>query len=172
MALRPKVLKIKAQKFELKKLQLLEVTKERVAALEPLLQDIYNSRRPKPNDYEARRELVRVFNDIAKDIFGHSNDIPVVVEFGSFVMDLFTTSSDLDLSVNFKKVTDPFPREKKIKTLRKFARKLYAIQSKGSRCYRAIHLFSKKEGSLCIYRLIGIEKGNAVEIIKENMKPV
>ncbi|KAL8545518.1 hypothetical protein ACS0TY_005608 [Phlomoides rotata] len=131
MALRPKVLKIKAQKFELKKLQLLEVTKERVAALEPLLQDIYNSRRPKPNDYETRRELVRVFNDIAKDIFGHSNDIPVVVEFGSFVMDLFTTSSDLDLSVNFKKVTDPFPREKKIKTLRKFARKLYAIQSIG-----------------------------------------
>ncbi|KAL8536897.1 hypothetical protein ACS0TY_012176 [Phlomoides rotata] len=72
MALRPKVLKIKAQKFELKKLQLLDqVTKERVAALEPLLQDIYNSRRPKPNDYEARRELVRVFNDIAKDIFGN-----------------------------------------------------------------------------------------------------
>lgn len=65
------VLQIKAEKFERKKLQLLEVTKERVAALEPLLQDIYSSRLPKPNDYETRREIVRVFNDIAKDIFGN-----------------------------------------------------------------------------------------------------
>lgn len=65
--------------------------------------------------------LILVFSDKSKDI-------PVVVEFGSFVMDLFSTTSDLDLSVNFSSSAD-FPREKKIQTLRKFARKLYAIQS-------------------------------------------
>lgn len=65
------VLQIEAEKSELKKLQLLEVTKERVSALEPVLQDIYYSRRPKPADYEKRKDLVRCFNDMAKDIFGN-----------------------------------------------------------------------------------------------------
>lgn len=53
-----------------------------------------------------------------------------MVEFGSFVMDLFSTTSDLDLSVNFSTAAVAVSREKKIQTLRKFARKLYAIQSK------------------------------------------
>ncbi|KAL6562852.1 hypothetical protein OROHE_005439 [Orobanche hederae] len=131
MAWGRKVLLKKAEKCELKKLQLLKFTKELVLALEPLLEDVYANRRPKPTDYEVRRDLVRVFNEIAKEIYGHSKDIPVVVEFGSFVMDLFSTTSDLDLSVNFCTTTVPCPREKKIQTLRKFARKLYAIQSKG-----------------------------------------
>ncbi|PIN21560.1 S-M checkpoint control protein CID1 [Handroanthus impetiginosus] len=131
MAYRAKVLQKKAEKFELKKLQVLQVTKERVSALEPLLQDVYANRRPKTTDYEVRRDLVRVFNEIAKELYGNSKDIPVVVEFGSFVMDLFGTTSDLDLSVNFNTATVPFPREKKIQTLRKFAKKLYALQSKG-----------------------------------------
>lgn len=60
---------------------------------------------------------------------GTSKDVPIVVEFGSFVMDLFSSTSDLDLSVNFSTSGVDFPREKKIQTLRKFARKLYAIQS-------------------------------------------
>lgn len=60
---------------------------------------------------------------------GNSKNAPVVVEFGSFVMDLFSTTSDLDLSVNFNANAD-FSREKKIQTLRKFAKKLYSLQSK------------------------------------------
>lgn len=60
---------------------------------------------------------------------GTSKNVPVVVEFGSFVMDLFSTTSDLDLSVNFSSSGVDFPREKKIQTLRKFAKKLYALQS-------------------------------------------
>ncbi|KAL3623980.1 hypothetical protein CASFOL_032796 [Castilleja foliolosa] len=126
-----RALQKKAEKFELKKFRVLKVDKELVLGLEPLLQDVYANRHPKPADYEVRRDLVRVFNEIAKEIYGHSKDIPVVVEYGSFVMDIFSTSSDLDLSVNFSTTTVPFPREKKIQTLRKFAKKLYAIQSKG-----------------------------------------
>ncbi|KAL8527923.1 hypothetical protein ACS0TY_005657 [Phlomoides rotata] len=67
---------------------------------------------------------------MAKDIYGNSNDTPVVKEFGSFVMDLFSTTSDLDLSVNFR-TKAPLSREQKIKTLKKFAKKLYYIQEKG-----------------------------------------
>ncbi|KAL7157730.1 hypothetical protein ABFS83_02G096600 [Erythranthe nasuta] len=131
MALRAKVLQKKAERFELKKLQVLKLTKDGISSLEPLFQDVYASCRPKPMDYQVRRDLIRVFNDIAKEIYGNSKENPVVVEFGSFVMDLFSISSDLDLSVNFSTTAVDFPREKKIQTLRKFAKKLYAMQSKG-----------------------------------------
>lgn len=43
-------------------------------------------------------------------------------------MDLFTAKSDLDLSVNFGNKASEFSREKKIQRLRKFAKKLYALQ--------------------------------------------
>ncbi|KAL2553223.1 protein HESO1-like [Forsythia ovata] len=131
MALRAKVLQKKAEKFESKKLQGPTVTKERASALEPLLQDVYAIRRPKQSDYEPRRDLILVFNEIAKEIYGYSKVTPVVVGFGSFLMDLFSATSDLDLSVNFSTNAVEFPREKKIQTLRKFAKKLYALQSKG-----------------------------------------
>ncbi|XP_073065445.1 uncharacterized protein [Primulina eburnea] len=130
MALRAKVLRKKAEKFEAKQLEVHKVTKERISALESLLQDVYVIRRPKANDYKVRRELISVFNEIAKEIYGNSKKAPVVVEFGSFVMDLFSATSDLDLSVNFN-TNAHFPREKKIQTLRKFAKKLYSLQSKG-----------------------------------------
>lgn len=65
------VLQKKAEKFELKKLQVLKLTRERVSALESLLQDVYGNRRPKPIDYEVRRDLIRVFNEIAKEIYGN-----------------------------------------------------------------------------------------------------
>lgn len=130
MALRAKVLRKKAEKFEVKQLKVHKVTKEHMSALESLLQDVYVIRRPKANDYKVRRELICVFNEIAKEIYGNLKNAPVVVEFGSFVMDLFSATSDLDLSVNFKANAD-FSREKKIQTLRKFAKKLYSLQSKG-----------------------------------------
>ncbi|KAL0422067.1 UNVERIFIED_CONTAM: Terminal uridylyltransferase 4 [Sesamum latifolium] len=147
MALRAKVLQKKAEKFELKKLQVLEVTKERVSALEPLLQDVYASRRPKPTDYEVR----------------NSKEVPVIVEFGSFVMDLFSNTSDLDLSVNFRTNGVAFPREKKIQTLRKFARKLYAIQSKGH-IYGVLPITTAKVPILkCVDRGTGVECDISVE---------
>ncbi|KAL8527919.1 hypothetical protein ACS0TY_005653 [Phlomoides rotata] len=131
MEMSAKDLQIEAEKCELEKLQLLEVTKERVSALETLLQDIYDSRHPTLNDYAMRKDLVRCFNAMAKDIYGNSKNTPVVEEFGSFVMDLFSTTSDLDLSINFRTAKATFSREKKIKTLKTFAKKLYYIQDKG-----------------------------------------
>lgn len=50
--------------------------------------------------------------------------------FGSFTMDLFTTKSDLDLSVNFSNDMDgQFARKDKISVIRKFAKVLHKHQS-------------------------------------------
>lgn len=65
------VLQTKAKKFELRKLKDLKTTEKGLLDLEPLLQDVYASRHPKPTDYEVRRDLVRVFNEIAKEIYGN-----------------------------------------------------------------------------------------------------
>lgn len=73
------VLQKKAERFELKKLQDVVVTKEGVSNLDSLLQEVYANRRPKPTDYEARKDLIRVFNEIAKEIYGSLFAIMVVI---------------------------------------------------------------------------------------------
>ncbi|KAM3356962.1 hypothetical protein P3S68_023676 [Capsicum galapagoense] len=108
-----------------------KVHAERLSAFEELLNEIYTVCRPKQSDYEVRKDLISAFNEIAKDIYGRSGNVPVVEEFGSFVMDLFLSKSGLDLSVNFDNSSVKFSHEKKIQTLRKFARKLYALQRYG-----------------------------------------
>ncbi|THG23659.1 hypothetical protein TEA_013748 [Camellia sinensis var. sinensis] len=125
------VLRKKAKKRELKGSQKNKLVPEQIPALEELLRDVYVICRPKESDYYNRKDLVRIFNVIAKEIYGKSDDIPVVEQFGSFLMDIFSAKSDLDLSVNFSNNAVDFPKEKKIQTLRKFAKKLYALQRKG-----------------------------------------
>lgn len=61
---------------------------------------------------------------------GSNNGFPVVEAFGSFIMDIFTSKSDLDLSINFSREEAVFPRDRMISVLKKFARRLYALQSK------------------------------------------
>ncbi|KAI3725153.1 hypothetical protein L1987_64930 [Smallanthus sonchifolius] len=131
MALREKVLIKKAEKFELKELEKIIVNRGQLLVLDRLLNDAYVIRRPKPSEYEHRKQLIRVVNEIAREIYGSSASCPVVEEFGSFSMDLFTTESDLDLSINFRNSSLTFPRDQKIKTLRKFARKFYSLQNGG-----------------------------------------
>ncbi|RAL51578.1 hypothetical protein DM860_011080 [Cuscuta australis] len=129
--LRVKVLRKKSERLERKRWQKYVVISEKIPSIEDLLDGVYMSLRPKPSDYEVRRALVFVFNEMAKDIYGPGIDAPVVEEFGSFLMDLFTTKSDLDISVNFGNNEVQFSREKKIQKLRKFAKKLYALQREG-----------------------------------------
>ncbi|XP_027180067.1 protein HESO1-like isoform X2 [Coffea eugenioides] len=131
MALRLKVLSKKVQKFERRGMQNCKLNPERVPALDAILNDVFDVSRPKPHDYDVRKDLVRIFNEIAREIFGKSTDIPIVEEFGSFVMDLFNAKSDLDLSFNFTQSGVQITREKKIQTLRKLAKKFYALQSGG-----------------------------------------
>ena len=58
---------------------------------------------------------------------GYHSGFPKVEALGSFVMDIFTPKSDLDLSVNFNAdETSSFPRKKKVSILRKLAQIFYA----------------------------------------------
>lgn len=57
----------------------------------------------------------------------------MVEGFGSFIMDLFISESDLDLSINFGRPEVELPREKKIETLKKFSKKLHFLQSNSAR---------------------------------------
>lgn len=105
-------------------------TSAHVIDLDRLLYDTFVRQSPKPLDYLNRRDLVRIFNVMAKEIYGSSAGSPVVEEYGSFVMDIFDGKSDLDLSVNFN---DSFEvsRKKTISTLRRFNKKLLHIQRLG-----------------------------------------
>ncbi|KAK7350779.1 hypothetical protein VNO77_09722 [Canavalia gladiata] len=119
-----------AKKLESQKLAMINFTSDVVNILDRLLCDTFDRLCPKPIDYHNRRDLVRIFNMIAKEIYGDSDDTPVVQEYGSFVMDMFDGKSDLDLSINFNDSAE-VPRQKQISTLKRFDRKLHRIRSKG-----------------------------------------
>ncbi|PIA37687.1 hypothetical protein AQUCO_03000320v1 [Aquilegia coerulea] len=68
---------------------------------------------------------------MAKEVYGTSNEVPVVEVFGSFKMDMFTIKSDLDLSLNFSNESVELSRDEKIKALRKLAKKLYRLERHG-----------------------------------------
>lgn len=102
----------------------------RISALEVELNDAFGSRRPNMHDYDNRTDLIRIFNEIAKEIYGKNNECPVVEAFGSFLMDMFNAKSDLDLSINFSDKKAEARRDAKIKALRKFANKFYVLQKK------------------------------------------
>ncbi|PKI72644.1 hypothetical protein CRG98_007021 [Punica granatum] len=131
MALPRKVLLKKASKFELKELKKNNIDPVHLSGLGRILDDVYALRLPKPIDYHNRTDLIRIFNTIAKEVYGNSDECPVVEGFGSFVMDMFTAGSDLDLSINFGSAEVECPREKKIQALKKFSKKLHALQRKG-----------------------------------------
>nr|GME07704.1 protein HESO1-like [Ipomoea batatas] len=123
------VLRKEAAKCQRKTLLKYKIALEKSSGLEELLHGVCLVLFPKPSDYDARRDLIRIFNEIVKEIYGCSRDIPRVVEFGSFTMDLFAAKSDLDLSVNFSNVD--IPRDRKISTLKKLAKKLNLLQRSG-----------------------------------------
>lgn len=131
MALPRKVLLKKVSKLESKELQKYKIDLSCLPNFDKLLDDVYVARRPTKTEFFNRRDLIRIFNAIAKEIYGNSSECPTVVGFGSFVMDMYNTGSDLDLSINFGNPSVQFPREKKIQTLRKFAKKFYSLQRKG-----------------------------------------
>jgi len=96
---------------------------------------VYAILRPKPLDYDQRNTLADVFRKITNQIFGNNDGFPVVEPFGSFTMDIFTSRSDLDLSVNFSANTDDrYTRKEKISVIRKFSKVLYSHQRNGICC--------------------------------------
>ncbi|XP_019168479.1 PREDICTED: protein HESO1-like [Ipomoea nil] len=129
MSFTVEVLREEAAKCQRKTLLKYKIALEKSYGLDELLHGVCLVLFPKPSEYDARRDLVRIINEIVKEIYGCSGDFPCVVEFGSFTMDLFEAKSDLDLSVNFRKVD--ITRARKIQTLKKLAKKLYILQRSG-----------------------------------------
>ncbi|VVB04689.1 unnamed protein product [Arabis nemorensis] len=100
--------------------------------LDKVLNDVYSSIRPVSADYDTRKDLVNSLNAMAIDIYGKGKDSsPVLEAYGSFVMDMFSPQSDLDLSINFCKGTSERPRDSKLQILRRFAEKLSSLQGQG-----------------------------------------
>ncbi|KAI3851675.1 hypothetical protein MKX03_022320 [Papaver bracteatum] len=130
MALEETDLPQRAKKFELKRSQKIRFSPS-ITSVDELLHDVYVARSPRPDEYHNRRDLVRIFNLLAREIYGSSDGFPVVEVFGSFLMDMFSSKSDLDLSINFSNGADNFAREEKIAALRKFANFFYTLQWKG-----------------------------------------
>lgn len=119
-----------AEKLESEKLAKINFNSTRIVDLDALLCDTYDRDCPKPVHYQNRRDLIRIFNMMAKEIYGNSMVSPVVEEYGSFVMDIFNERSDLDLSINFSDSIE-INRMKKIQVLRKFSKKLRSFQKSG-----------------------------------------
>ncbi|XP_078440013.1 protein HESO1-like [Wolffia australiana] len=127
-----KDLRKRLKTLELQSSQHYRFSPERIRTLEELLLGVYNALCPREVDYEHRAHLVRVMDSMAKDSFGPHDGYPKVEAFGSYLMDMFTPQSDLDLSLNFSASGDSsFPRDQKISSLRKFSKILYAQQRSG-----------------------------------------
>ncbi|XWS44627.1 hypothetical protein CRYUN_Cryun15aG0064400 [Craigia yunnanensis] len=125
------VLLKKAKNLEVQGLEKNKIALGSASILDQMLNEVYISRSPKQIDYDNRKDLVRIFNVMVKEIYGNCNGSPIVEGFGSFVMGMFSVESDLDLSINFMNNAAEIPRVKKIQTLHKLAKKLYSIQRGG-----------------------------------------
>ncbi|XP_057420561.1 protein HESO1-like [Lotus japonicus] len=125
------VVSTKQEKLESEILRKIKFTQTCVSELDGLLCDTYVRMCPKEIDSFNRITLLRIFNLVAEELYGNSHDIPVVEGHGSFVMDMFTNVSDLDLSINFHAKRENSLHEK-IKALLRFRDKLDSLEREGS----------------------------------------
>ncbi|KAL5731329.1 hypothetical protein ACHQM5_004068 [Ranunculus cassubicifolius] len=135
-----------------------------LSALDELLHDIYIAGRPSSDNCSLRRELVRTFHVMAREVFGCHDGFPVVEAYGSFIMDIFSNNSDLDLSVNFSNDPAGLPQNEKVKALRKFMKKLFQLQNKGRLCGVEPILTAK----VPILRAVDCQTGIECDISVEN----
>lgn len=123
---------MKASSLEFKKFKESKFHPAFLSELEALLLDVYAGLLPIASEYEQRKQLIRTYDMIVKSIFGNTGGFPVVEAFGSFIMNIFTAKSDLDLSINFNSSnTTCFPRDQAIFVLQRLTKVLYKKQRKG-----------------------------------------
>lgn len=60
-----------AEKLELEKLAKINFNPPHMVDLDALLCDTYNKQCPRPIHYHNRRDLIRIFNVMAKEIYGN-----------------------------------------------------------------------------------------------------
>ncbi|CAM6088796.1 unnamed protein product [Calypogeia fissa] len=90
-----------------------------------MLNEVYVQLQPKQADWDARQIVIQFITKFVN----HKIPGSCISAFGSFVMDLFTSSSDLDLSLNLADGRCDRSRNDKVHYLRKVAKALYGLQN-------------------------------------------
>ncbi|XP_057836071.2 protein HESO1 isoform X1 [Cryptomeria japonica] len=124
----------RAEQLELEEAKKFGIIPKKLLSLGNLLDEVYSMLLPSWEDYEARKSLIAFVDKFAnQNIRGGSyNHTGVSARaFGSYTMDLFTSGSDLDLSVNLGYNGVAFPRENKVKVLRTLSKAFHQLQGRG-----------------------------------------
>ncbi|MCO5588927.1 hypothetical protein L7F22_042889 [Adiantum nelumboides] len=132
MALQQKAL---ALEVDITKSQL-NPSKNQVDALDWEFEDVYKDLQPTPQDYQARKTAVDFVNRLARDKLSVADvrkrhGVCNARAFGSFTMDMFTSSSDLDVSLNVECGSESLARQDGVNLLKKMTKLLYKLQSCG-----------------------------------------
>ncbi|KAI5058844.1 hypothetical protein GOP47_0027014 [Adiantum capillus-veneris] len=133
MALQQKAL---ALELSLTKLQS-DPSKKQLDGLEREFEDVYRDLQPTPQDYQARKTAVDFVNGLARDKLSvadvrRRHGVWNARAFGSFTMDMFTSSSDLDISLNVEFGSENLARQDGVHLLKKMTKLLYKLQSIGT----------------------------------------
>ncbi|KAG9440689.1 hypothetical protein H6P81_020854 [Aristolochia fimbriata] len=131
MTINETALQKRVKELEVKELENFPFNSAYLYVLDAVLRDVHAVIRPRPVDYVVRKDLLQIFDRIAKRIPGGTDGFPIVEAFGSFTMDLFTTQSDLDVSVTLAHEPTELPRDRKIWILKKLARIFYSLRDQG-----------------------------------------
>lgn len=111
-------------------------SRKQIVALESHFEDVYMDLQPTPQDYQARKVAVDFVYSLARDKLSVGDvrkqyGLCHARAFGSFTMDMFTSTSDLDISLNVELGLEALTREERVKLLRKLTKLLYGLQSRG-----------------------------------------
>ncbi|KAG0554366.1 hypothetical protein KC19_12G085500 [Ceratodon purpureus] len=115
----------RALQFETQREDMLQWDPESKRLVDRMLIDVYVGLQPTKEQQDARRSVIQFVDTFVKQRI-HGSHIAV---FGSYVMDLYTGSSDLDLSLNVGYSQMERSRADKIAILRKLTRALYSLHN-------------------------------------------
>ncbi|OAE28452.1 hypothetical protein AXG93_115s1420 [Marchantia polymorpha subsp. ruderalis] len=115
------------------------------ALMKDMFNEVYAALQPKPDDRDKRIRVIKFIENFVKHKIPGSS----ISAFGSFVMDLYTASSDLDLSLNLSDGKRQCSRNDKVHYLRKVANALYGLQ-KGEFLLPVYQPFPTSESVMCL----------------------
>ncbi|KAL2643857.1 hypothetical protein R1flu_011444 [Riccia fluitans] len=150
----------KALEDELKQEQLF-FSNTSLNLMKDMFDEVFDALRPRSADGDERHLVIQFIEKFVK------NKIPgcSISAFGSFVMELYTSSSDLDLSLNLSDGTHKRSRSDKVHYLRKVASALYALRN-GSRTVRSIETIYR--AAVPVVKFIECKTGIECDISVEN----
>ncbi|KAG6555807.1 hypothetical protein Mapa_002446 [Marchantia paleacea] len=129
--------------------------------MKDMFDEVYAALQPKQGDRDARHLVIQFIEKFVKYKIPGSS----ISAFGSFVMDLYTASSDLDLSLNLSDGRRERSRNDKVHYLRKVANALYGLQN-GQRTVRGIETVYR--AAVPVVKFVECKTGIECDISVEN----